>query len=162
MNYKKWLYTLFCSSRKPNCTHLYESLRSAFIKCAIRFFLDSFPDEQNNLYCQSQMVYIPLGPIVCNPDVIPKSEIYSIHVKCYVEKNYTFLFFKYLTNTLYPYKIWQLGTRFDLKHSRILIVLLMRYHTNVTCRHLAGKWGNKDCLPFIFLNFLLSFISFFG
>ena len=32
------------------------------------------------------MVYIPLGPIVCNPDVIPKSEIYSIHVKCYVEK----------------------------------------------------------------------------
>ena len=38
------------------------------------------------------MVYIPLGPIVCNPDVIPKSEIYSILVRFYVGKTIHFYF----------------------------------------------------------------------
>ena len=52
--YKIWLHKLFCLSRNesklPKCTH-YESRRLSFK--SVRFgFLESFLDEQNNLYSQ--------------------------------------------------------------------------------------------------------------
>ena len=42
MNYKHWLYKLFCSSRNEFSFHK-----------KVCGFLDSFLDEQNNLYSQS-------------------------------------------------------------------------------------------------------------
>ena len=43
-------------------------------------------------------------------------------------------------------------------NAALYIMLLIKYHTNVTCRQLVRKMGNKDCLPSIFLKkFLIKF-----
>ena len=80
------------------------------------------------------MVYIPLGPIVCNPDVIPKSEIYSIHVKCYVGKKLYMFIFQILNKFTLSIQI-AIGRKIVKKVQ--YIKFLIKYHTNVTCRKMG-------------------------
>ena len=58
LNYKLWLYKCFCSlrneSKTRNRTLFYESFG---LLLSVQFgFLDSFNDEQNNLYSQSYII----------------------------------------------------------------------------------------------------------